>query len=487
LDANPVNETFIADPQQAFGKMIPIWIGVCAFFWWMQARRSYGGAGFVFAYLGLFSLLHLTGAIMHVVPIYELPNAVVSVLGFRESLYGLVAFCGGAILPPLRRMALEKLSGEFPELNLNFKELRWLFVYGFGFMLADRVAGDLPSVGAALRAGKSLILVGILLGALQALQRGQRDRFLLWLGSLFLYPLFGLLGEGFLSYATITLAIAFSFLFVFYRPRWHVMVLGPVFLYTVMSFFVGYMREREGIREDIFLETGWETRMEKAKAIFTEFEWLDLNKETHRTPIDDRLNQNLFIGKTVVRMQSGELAPLNGYTVEQGLWSMVPRILWPGKPMTAGSRGIMSYLIGEQLSETTSFGLGQVLEYYANYQRIGMLVFMFVFGFGLAELDLRCGLALRQGNWRRFTQYFLVTTPLICPEYSAVEFFSGFAAALILVWGLNKTIFKEEKKKIRAGRETGPPQPAPHPIGTPPAERPRRFVYGKERGPAKGD
>jgi hypothetical protein len=476
-----VNETFIAHPQEALWRMIPVWLGICLFFWWLQARRSYGGAGFIFAYLGLFSLLHLTGAIMHAVPMYELPNAVVSVLGFRESLYGLAAFCGGALIPVLRRVTLEKTGGSFPVLELDSKSLRWLFIYGFGFMLADRVAGDLPSVGAAIRAGKSLVLVGILLGALQSLQRGHKGRFLLWLGSLFLYPFFGLLGEGFLSYATITLAIAFSFLFVFYRPRWHVMVLGPVFIYTVMSFFVGYMREREGIREDIFMETGWETRMEKARAIFTEFEWLDLNKESHREPIDNRLNQNLFIGKTVVRMTSGELAPLSGYTVQQGLWSMVPRILWPGKPMTAGSRGIMSYLIGEQLSETTSFGLGQVLEYYANFKRIGMVLFMFAFGWALAELDLRCGLALRRGDWKQFTQYFLITTPLICPEWSAVEFFSGFAAALILVWGLNKTVFKEEKKKNLTGQKTGPPQPAPRTIGTPTADRPRRFVYGDKK------
>ena len=74
----------VFDPQKQLTQMIWIWVGLCAFFVWLQARRAYGGAGFIFIYILLFSVIHLFGAIIHAIPEFSLTGASFVVLGFRE-------------------------------------------------------------------------------------------------------------------------------------------------------------------------------------------------------------------------------------------------------------------------------------------------------------------------------------------------------------------------------------------------------------------
>ena len=38
----------VFDPQKQLTQMIWIWVGLCAFFVWLQARRAYGGGRFHF-------------------------------------------------------------------------------------------------------------------------------------------------------------------------------------------------------------------------------------------------------------------------------------------------------------------------------------------------------------------------------------------------------------------------------------------------------
>ena len=76
----------------------------------------------------------------------------------------------------------------------------------------------------------------------------------------------------------------------------------------------------------------------KSKKIYEDFEWLDLKKEEHIERIDGRLNQNLLVGMTVDRIQNNEIQPVQGITLWWGVQSLVPRIIWRGKTVTAGSR-----------------------------------------------------------------------------------------------------------------------------------------------------
>jgi len=62
----------IFEPQKELVRMIWVWLGLCGFFVWLQAKKSYGGAGFVFIYILLLSVIHLFGAIIHAAPQFAL-------------------------------------------------------------------------------------------------------------------------------------------------------------------------------------------------------------------------------------------------------------------------------------------------------------------------------------------------------------------------------------------------------------------------------
>jgi membrane protein implicated in regulation of membrane protease activity len=115
------------------------------------------------------------------------------------------------------------------------------------------------------------------------------------------------------------------------------------------------------------------------------------------------------------------------------------------------------------------------MELYGNFKRWGVVIGFFLLGWLISIWDIRCGQGLRKGDWINYSCYFILLVPLLQPGGSAVELFSGTASAAVLVWFLQKFVFKEEKKQKNQGMELQEAEIVP--VG----ERPRRFVYGKNK------
>ena len=289
------------------------------------------------------------------------------------------------------------------------------------------------------------------------------------------FPLFSLTFQGFLGFGASVAAIVLLAIASFYRPQWHVWAIGLPAIYLALSLFVTYMRERTAIREEVWGGSRLEKRIESVKKIYQDFEWLDLKKEEHIQRIDERLNQNILVGMTVDRISTGEIYPVQGITLWWGVQSLVPRIIWRDKTVVAGSMNVAGYFTGQEFAKGTSVGLGQIMELYGNYKRWGVVVGMFLLGWLLSIWDIRCGQALRRGDWQNYSCYFILLVPLLQPGGSAVELFSGTAAAAVLVWVLKKFVFKK-KNKIKQSEKRIPDSGI-----TPSAERPKRFVYGEKK------
>ena len=470
----------VFDPQKQLTQMIWIWVGLCAFFVWLQARRAYGGAGFIFIYMLLFSVIHLFGAIIHAVPEFALTGATFVVLGFRESLYGLMAFCAGAFLPILGRATLEEQTGKEARVAVPHKTIWYLMGLGIAFFFARAVLGKIPSIGASLNAGTTLMVVAMVLGFWTSWIEGKRLGMLFWVALCGGFPLFSLTFQGFLGFGVSVAAIVVLAIASFYRPQWHVWAIGLPAIFFALSLYVTYMRERGEIREEVWGGSKLEKRVEKIRKIYDDFEWLDLKKEEHIQRIDERLNQNSLVGMTVDRIERNEIGPVRGVTLWWGVQSLVPRILWRGKTVVAGSMNVAGYFTGQEYAKGTSVGLGQVMELYGNFKRWGVVVGFFLLGWLISIWDIRCGQALRQGDWRRYSYYFILLVPLLQPGGSAVELFSGTAAAAVLVWFLKKVVFQEEKKKKSEAAASGKRE-VKEEEGLPAVDRPKRFVYGEKK------
>jgi hypothetical protein len=474
----------IFEPQKELVRMIWVWLGLCGFFVWLQAKKSYGGAGFVFIYILLLSVIHLFGAIIHAAPQFALKEVEYVVLGFRESLWGMAAFCAGAFIPILGRATLEDMTGKEQRVAVPLNIIFRLIGLGLVFFFARSVLGRIPSIGASINAGTNLIVVGMVLGLWTSWVENRKVQMLLWILMCAGFPLFSLAFQGFLSFGATAAAVVLLAAASFYRPQWRVWAIGLPSVYFALSLFVTYMRDRDEIRQQVWGGNKLENRIEKMRKLVDNFEWLDLKNEDHIARIDIRLNQNSMVGKTVDRIDTGAIGPVRGLTLWWAVQSLVPRIIWRNKTVVAGSMDCAGYFTGEVYAKGTSFGLGQIMEFYGNYKRAGVVICMFFLGWLIAFWDIRCGQALRRGDWRNYSYYFILLVPLLQPGGSAVELFSGVAAAAVLVWFLKKYVFKEEKKKP----ETKDLQPEESGLGLSGAAqvgRPKRFVYGE--GEKKAD
>src|SRR5207237_8494179 len=111
------------------------------------------------------------------------------------------------------------------------------------------------------------------------------------------------------------------------------------------------------IRDQVWGGAPLEARIVSVLDTVREFEWLDPTNRMHLIALDQRLNQNYFVGLAAQRIQQGQVNYLEGDSVWQGLLSLVPRPLLPEKPVFAGSPQIVSKMTGLRLSPTTLFDL----------------------------------------------------------------------------------------------------------------------------------
>jgi hypothetical protein len=294
-----------------------------------------------------------------------------------------------------------------------------------------------------------------MLGLRAACQRSDHKRIGMWLGALMVYPVLMLLLGGFLSYGSAVIFIVCSVLTISTRAYWRVGIGIPIFVFLSLSIFVNYFQHRNDIREKVWGGAPLEERINSVTDTVRGFEWLDLNNRMQIIALDQRLNQNYFVGLAARRIQLGLTDYRLGDSLWQGLLSLVPRVLWPEKPVVSGSPEIVSKMTGLHLSRTTSFGVGNVMEFQINFGIPGVVIGFFVLGWLIGWLDLKAAIAEARGDLGGAILFFLPCVALIQPNGSLVDLFSGAAAALVGAFAWNLVWKKRfDKKRPDISRRT---------------------------------
>ena len=305
----------------------------------------------------------------------------------------------------------------------------WIFIYGLSSL------HSIPSLGAAVDKGGAVWMLGVMLGLRAAVLRSDFKWVGIWLAALMVYPVLMLLLGGFLSYGTTTIIIVLSVLTISIRSHWR--VAAGIIVVAVLGFnlFLSYFQHRDEIRDAVWGGAPLEDRIDASMNMFRDFEWFDPSNEMQLIALDLRLNQNYFVGLAATRIRDGKVKYLYGRSLWEGLLSLVPRILWPDKPVFAGSPGIVAEMTGLILSESTSWGVGNVMEFYINFGIPGVVVGFLVLGWLLGMLDQKAALAEADGDFGRLFLFFLPAVALIQPNGSMVELVGGSAAALVAAHG----------------------------------------------------
>jgi putative effector of murein hydrolase LrgA (UPF0299 family) len=408
-----------------------IFICLAAFLWLLGLlRRDRVSLGLPIAYLCSLLLIHVPGALAHIAGRDFLLHSDLIEIGMRFTALGSMCFVAGVWLAhsstpkmPIRREADRDHFWWFCLLG------GWSLIYGLSPLY------HIPSISAAVEKGGGIWMLGVILGLRAACQRRDLKRIAIWLGALMVYPVLMLLLGGFLSYGSAAIIVVCAGLTISTRSYWQVFVGITVFVFLSLSIFVNYFGHRNHIREQVWGGAPLEARIDSVTDTVRGFKWFDPNDRMHLIALDQRLNQNYFVGLAARRIQFGLANYLVGDSVWQGLLSLVPRVLWPDKPVFGGSPEIVSKMTGLHLSPTTSFGVGNVMEFQINFGVPGVVIGFFVLGWLIGMLDLKAAVAEARGDLGGLILFFLPAVALIDPQGSLVEMFSGSAAALVAAYG----------------------------------------------------
>src|SRR6185437_11887263 len=97
----------------------------------------------------------------------------------------------------------------------------------------------------------------------------------------------------------------------------------------------------------------------------------------------------MFVGLAAARIQQGQVDLLDGESVTDGLIELIPRAFWPDKPTTAGSGQLVADMTGLRLNQDTSWGVGNVMEFYINFGLPGVIIGFVALGWLIGSLDVR--------------------------------------------------------------------------------------------------
>jgi len=437
LEQNPSDDNSCQKPRTVTeekilsGINLSIYICLAAFISLIAMLRSDRiSLGLPVAYLSLLLLDHVPGAFAHAFDEGVLAETGTVEIGIRLTAIGAVCFVGGVWLARLGNP------------NIVYKRVAnhtrfWLFcliggsivTFGLGFLYS------IPTLGAIVNNLGGIWILGVMLGLQAALHRGDYKLTCFWLAALAVFPVTGLLFTGFLSFATRSVIIVCCGLIISSRSLWRVIV--SISLATVLgvTIFVNYFAHRDAIRAAVWGGASMEERIDVVSNALTSFELFDPTNVKHLNALDERLNQNFFEGRAAERIEAGQVNYLYGRSVWEALLAIIPRALWPDKPVFGGSGTIVADMTGLEISTTTSWGVGNVMEFYINFGIVGLIAGFVLLGWLLGIVDRKAAAAEIQGDLGQAILFFLPGIALIVPALSMVELSGGTAAALLAAYG----------------------------------------------------
>ncbi|AFZ27934.1 hypothetical protein Cylst_5959 [Cylindrospermum stagnale PCC 7417] len=429
---------------------------VCRSLW----NKKLPSTGLPLIYLLNLSILHFIGGLIYALPWYKPQSAYLlnsdfsltnTYLGFNQTVYGVIGFgLGSTILAPwLLKVLKPSCLSEFhrqPNLKLakTYIELGLFFTFVLYPILAK-----IPSFSALSTSGISLFIVGLCLAFWKAWYMSDKQAFRLWLAITCSLPLFTVLILGFIGFGAAAALVVLIFVFNFYRPRWKVIVIALLALVFGLSVFVTYFRDRNEIRAKVWGGQSASSRLEQFWQTASTFELINLSKQEHLEVIDIRLNQNVLVGQAVSYITSSKVDYAGGATLVQAAISVVPRLLWPDKPVVGGSGDLVSIYTGIKFADGTSVGVGSVLEFYINFGSWGVVLGFVVLGTVIRIIDIVAGKKLIYGNWVGFTSWFLPGLGMIQPGGSLSEVVATTSASIVLVSIINQVYIKKASRGER--------------------------------------
>lgn len=413
--------------------------------------RKDGGA-LTLSYFSILSLIHVPGAIAYVFGAWALVHREETELGFQLTVIGMTAFVAGAMLARVGRKTSTIPNNTSAEQEVALRRMsREMMVVGFAtFIFFIPLAKLVPSLTSVVQPLTALMVLGLWIRLYNGMVTRNPTLTYSTFAFIPVFPALTAVTGGFIGFGTYWSMSVVAFYVAAVRKRAWMLILAPFVMYLALSVFVTYMRDRDLLRDVVWYEKNstLDDKFSRFWSTMTNFEFLDFNNENHLSSIDNRLNQNYFVGVAAERLQTGEIEPLYGATVP--VWALIPRAVWPDKPPVGGGRTVVQDVTGLDLAEGTSFGAGQILEFYVNFGTWGIILGMFGFGFVLRRLDQAIIKSLNRLDVRTLAMSAMPGFVLLQPSGNLLEILVGVVASIITSVGLSSYL----ESRLRQRRST---------------------------------
>lgn len=440
-------------------ELLVIWLIAAGLVGLVRQRRHDRGVGLVLAYLLSLWLIHWLATSLYLLPGFQNNDPRMVELGFEQSVYAVVAFAFGSIVltPFLLNLGILPEASTVHTLDRSLPRA-YVGLGAVSYIALSSGLGGLPSATAILSTGQELIVVGLGLCCWQAWRERNYRMLSFWLGLSLLLPFVTIITRGFIGYGAAAAFSVLVFVSSFLRSRAPVLVGGILVGYLGMSVYVTYMRDRGEIREVVWGGQSLGDRVDRVAKTIQTFEWFDPSNNEHLVRVDNRLNQSYLVGAAVSR-----LSDVGGYAHGRTLWeallALIPRALWPDKPISAGSGNMVSEYTGIQFAGGTSVGIGHVMECYVNFGTLGVVIGFMIIGVLVSVLDRMAASRLALNDLHGFVLWYLPGLSLLQVGGSFTEVTASAVASIVVALAANRYLDRLQPKRV-ANAETALPSPA---------------------------
>jgi hypothetical protein len=299
--------------------------------------------------------------------------------------------------------------------------------------------GHLPSLTSFLAGGQQFAPVGLCLIAHAAIVGRRPVCLTATLAAASVLPYVTLLVQGFMSFGTAAALVVLSFVANHIRPRWVMLAAGLAVSYVGLSMYLGYMRDRPSLRRVMWSDASLDDRLDILGQSLRNFEWFDPQNRSQCERIDVRLNQNYLVGAAVTRLEGTDYFA-NGETIKDGVLALVPRIIWPDKPIVAGSGTLVADYTGLRFAEGTSIGVGQLMELFINFGTTGVIIGFILIGALVTCCDWMAGDALARNSGTTFAVWLVLGSCLLNVIGSFAETLTTAAASMIFAAAIHRAL-----------------------------------------------
>jgi hypothetical protein len=148
------------------------------------------------------------------------------------------------------------------------------------------------------------------------------------------------------------------------------------------------MSVRGGIRESIWRGDSMEQRLlginfepEQGTYLINPFDPADLRL------IQRRIDQSSLLAYAIQHTPARQPHAWGQSMVQDMLIALVPRVLWPDKPLSAGGNQFVAQYTGQSFSSFVSVGINYLFEFYVNFGSLGAVICMTIMSVVCGVLD----------------------------------------------------------------------------------------------------